>query len=124
MKKAAYHYNEEDKVQWLPDRSDTDIPQNVQLFLSLCETAISSTQFCERYHNTKEINFVEGVIDYWWDTDLEEPTWEQIFRKNLSDGKFEGSPSYERFCYQQGAILGYRLREEYRPSDCLEKRKT
>ena len=115
MKKAAYHYNEQHTSKYLPDRSDTDIPQNVQIFLSLCETAISSPQFCERYDDTKEINFVEGVLDYWWQTELAEPTWEQIFRMRSPDGKLEGSPSYERFCYQQGAILGYRLREKYRP---------
>lgn len=98
----------------LPNRTDSDIPLQVRLFLSICEVAIGSARYQEENLREPQTMFCEGVVDYWWDEKLDEPYWEQIFRRNLSTGELDGFPSHERFCYQQGAILGYKLREEFR----------
>jgi len=98
----------------LPDRSESDIPLQVRYILSVCEVATGWGDWQESHLKEPRAHFCEGVFDYWWDDDLEEPTWEMIFYKDFESGDLYGMSSVERFSYQQGAILGYQLREEYK----------
>lgn len=100
----------------LPDRSDTDIPPQVRYVLSVAEMATGWSEWQREHHDEPRAYFCEGLFDYWHEVELEEPTWEMIFLTDLESGKLYGMSSYQRFCYQQGAILGYRLREEYGPT--------
>lgn len=112
-------YDESHIVTNLTDMSDMDMPQNIKVFLSMCETALLSDRFHDYKKDSKEMKFIRGVMDYWWGSDLNEPTWEQMFRKNFETGQLRQtpSPSHKRFCYQQGAILGYRLKQRFRETD-------
>lgn len=112
MTELAHEYSEKSISTLLPDRNHTDIPQGVQFFLSLCEAATISHRYQDWYLEEPQTYFCEGVVDYWWDEELVEPTWEMLFRQDLS-GELHGMPPHSRFCYQQGAIVGYQLREEY-----------
>lgn len=99
--------------QVLPKRIDTEIPEQVCLLLSLCETAVSWYDYGQRHQNEVQDNFYRGVVDYWWSVDLEEPSFDQLFQRGLFDDDPDGWPTVQAFAYQQGAIVGYRLREQY-----------
>lgn len=115
---ADYHYDESHIPGLLPDRSDSDIPPQVQYFLSICETAVASERWSHEKSGTPQYKFVEGVLDHWWGDGMVEPYWEQLFVTDLSknEEKFRRQPlpSVEQFAYHQGAIVGYLLREEYK----------
>jgi len=115
MTEPARAYDESHVTDLLPDRRESDIPQAVQFFLSVCEAATTSYRYQDWHLEEPQTYFCEGVVDYWWNDELDEPYWEQLYYKNLDDGhlRHEPMPSHDRFCYQQGAIVGYRLREEY-----------
>lgn len=92
-----------------------DLPQRVHGFLRLCELANAWYDWQEEHHDTPKAWFCEGVVDYWWDDDLIEPGFEMLFQRPLDPSeKWSGWPSHKRFCYQQGAIVGYRLKEKYK----------
>lgn len=98
----------------LPDRNGSDIPPQVQWFLSMCETAVIWYRYVDLHHGEPQDKFCQGVVDYWWGDTLEEPTFEMLFKRHpFSDEQWSGWPSYERFCYQQGAIVGYELKERF-----------
>lgn len=101
----------------LPDRTHTDIPIQVRYILSVCEVATSWGDWQTEHHNEPRAHFCEGVFDYWWDDELQEPRWEMIFNKDLKTGELSGIPTKERFYYQQGAMFGYRLREEFKNNE-------
>lgn len=90
----------------LPDRNHTDIPQQVQFFLSVCEVATISHRYQSVHLEEPQTNFCKGVVDYWWESndDLVEPTLEQLWR----------DPFDKRIAYQKGAMVGYLLREEFK----------
>ena len=102
----------------LPDRNGSDIPEQVQWFLSLCELANIYRPWLQDRGNLggERDNFCEGVTTYWWDHDeLEEPTFDMLFYKPLSSDKaWQGWPSQERIAYQKGAIVGYQLAERFK----------
>lgn len=114
-----YEYDESRVSELLPDRSGTDLPPQVHHFLALCEVAVTSERFSRERRGDPEYHFVEGVVDYYWSDGLDEPYWEQLFYTDLSTGRIrdEPIPEHSRFCYQQGAMVGYRLREEFRHED-------
>jgi len=112
----AYEYDESRVSDLLPDRRDSDLPPQVQFFLSVVEAAMASHRYQAKHLDEPQTYFCEGVLDYWWqdNEELVEPRFEQLFRRPLrEDGEWEGYPSHKRFCYQQGAILGYQLSEQY-----------
>lgn len=118
---TSSRYDESRVAQLLPDRNDSDIPPSVQCFLSACEAATISYRYQDEHWDEPQTFFFEGVVDYWWEEDLEEPRFEMLFHRPLHpDGEWEGYPSYERFCYQQGAIVGYKLREQYGQTETLK----
>lgn len=100
----------------LPDRSDTDIPQEVQWFLSVCELATVYRPWLEVNMGGPVDNFCEGVVDYYWQgEEFEEPTFSMLFDDGLF-GQTEDIgnwPSAERIAFQKGAIVGYKLQEKY-----------
>lgn len=100
----------------LPDRNGSDIPEQVQWFLSLCELACIYHEWLEDNLGNQKDNFCEGVTDYWWSHDeLEEPSFDQLFYRPLDpDEQWQGWPSKERFAYQKGAIVGYELAERFK----------
>lgn len=113
---ASLHSRTDSKgiAEVLPDRNDSDIPQQVQWFLSVCEAAVASYRWGKEHYDSPAFHFTAGVVDYWWEDDLIEPRFEMLFRRPLDpDERWEGFPSYKRFCYQQGAKVGYQLREQY-----------
>ena len=96
-----------------PPRGE-ELPQRVHGFLRLCEMATSWYEWQEEHHDTMRAHFCEGVVDYWWDDELIEPSFDQLFQRPLDpDKKWSGWPSRKRFAYQQGAMVGYQLREKY-----------
>ena len=98
----------------IPDRSDTDIPLQVRLILSICEVATGWHEWQNEHCGEPKAHFCEGVFDYWWDDELIEPSFDQLFQRPLDpDKKWSGWPSRKRFAYQQGAMVGYQLREKY-----------
>jgi hypothetical protein len=101
-------------VEEMPDRSDNDIPLQLRYILSLTDVVIGWTAWQQLHHNESRTYFYEGLFDYWWDDDHTEPGWEQLFREDPESGELRGFPARDRFCYQQGAILGYRLRCEFK----------
>lgn len=105
-----------DLTEWLPDRNDSDIPENVQWVLSLAEMAVGWDKYAREHMGEEQDRFFEGVVDYWWEyEDLEEPTFEQLFRTNpFNDKSWQGWPSQERIAYQKGAIVGYELAERFK----------
>lgn len=113
---SDYEYDETRLSNLLPDRSDSDLPPQVRHVITLCEAAVASNRFSRERQDDPEYHFVEGVVDYWWSDHLEPPRWEQLFHKDLDTGEFrrEVIPTRERFAYQQGAMVGYLLREEYK----------
>lgn len=99
-----------DYSQRFGDRS-VDIPQRVHGFLRTCELACV---WQVEHKDTMEAWFCSGVVDYWWDDTLEKPTFKQLFYVPLNEeDEWAGFPSKDRFAYQQGAIIGYRLRRKY-----------
>lgn len=100
----------------LPDRNDSDVPEQVQWFLSVCELACIYHEWLEDNLGGPRDNFCEGVTDYWWGHDeLEEPTFDMLFYKPLDpDENWQGWPSQERIAYQKGAIVGYELAERFK----------
>lgn len=101
----------------LPDRSGEDIPVQVRYILSVAEAATGWSEWQREHHDEPRAYFCSGLLDYWYDDELDEPTWEMIFLTDLHSGELYGLSSYERFCYQQGAIVGYQLREKYGRTD-------
>lgn len=100
----------------LPDRNGSDIPEQVQWFLSLCELACIYHPWLQENLGTQKDNFCEGVTDYWWQgNELEEPTFDMLFHKPLDSSEpWQGWPSQERIAYQKGAIVGYELARRYK----------
>ena len=96
--------------------SREDIPLTIQLILQLAETG-TTYRYHKENHGDPSERFFSGLFDYWWEEDLEEAHFEQIFRKDLVTGELKGFPSHERFCYQQGAVVGQALREEFKEED-------
>jgi len=94
-----------------------DLPQRVHGFLRLCELACCWHEWQEKHADEPKAWFCDGVLDYWYGDGLIEPSFEQLFHKPLFDEELRGWPSHRRFCYQQGAIVGYRLNEEYGQSE-------
>jgi hypothetical protein len=94
----------------LPDRNGSDIPAQVQWFLSVCELACVYQPWLQKHIGSGKDKFCEGVTDYWWDYDeLEEPSLDMVF--NIGRVR---EPSQERIAYQKGAIVGYELAERYK----------
>lgn len=92
---------------------EQELPQRVHGFLRLCELACCWYEWQDEHYDEMKAWFCEGVIDYWHE-DLREPSFEQLFRRPIDkDGEWSGWPSRKRFAYQQGAIVGHRLRKEY-----------
>lgn len=90
------------------------LPQEVHGFLRLCELACCWYDWQDEHHDTMKAHFCEGVVDYWYEDDLVEPSFDQLFYRPLDrEEPWSGWPSRKRFAYQQGAIVGHRLREEY-----------
>lgn len=98
-----------------PERG-RDLPIQVHGFLRLCELANTWYEWQDEHWEENKAYFCEGVVDYWYDDDVEEPRWEQLFYTDFESGELrkEPMPSVGRFSYQQGAIIGYRLRKEYK----------
>lgn len=108
---------EKNYAEGMPDRNDTDIPERVQWFLSVCELAHVYHEWLEQQIGTQKDSFCNGVVDYWWDHDtLEEPTFDMLFNP-LVDNPAHDWPTQERIAYQKGAIVGYQLAEEYKDGD-------
>lgn len=103
-------------IRKLPDRNATDIPESVQWFLSVCEVAIAWERYARDHMGEEQDRFCRGVVDYWWDyEDMNEPHFGMIFQKPLdSHDRWKGWPSKREFAYQKGAIVGYKLAEEYK----------
>jgi hypothetical protein len=97
-----------DCAETLPDRNDSDIPEQVQWFLSLCELANIWYEWMDENMDTERGKFCEGVVDYWWNSDMIEPTMDMI------QGKHTLPPDDERIAYQKGAIIGYELAERFK----------
>lgn len=98
----------------LLDGGGDDIPPQVRFIISTCEVANMWTTWQEEHHDEPKAWFCSGLFDYWWDEELSEPHWGQVFYTNLETGEFRGVPEHRHFCYQQGAIVGYKLREEFK----------
>ena len=98
--------------QNMPHR--TQVPPEVAAVLSIAETVTGWSKWQAEYGKQPRSYFFEGIVDYWWDNELVEPTWDTIFPSTVFEDSNSGIPSRDRFCYQQGAIVGYQLREEYK----------
>lgn len=92
----------------LPDRNGSDIPEQVQWFLSLCELANIWHEWLDDHIETERSHFCEGVIDYWWNNDMVEPTMDML------QDDYYLPPDDERIAYQKGAIVGYELAERFK----------
>lgn len=104
-----------DSYPTFPPR-EAELPVQVHGFLRVCELACSWYDWQDEHYDEDKAWFCEGVIDYWYEEGLEPPRWEQLFYKDLKTGELrrEPIPSRDRFAYQQGAMVGYLLRQEYR----------
>ena len=91
------------------------LPQRVHGFLRLCELACCWYEWQDKNYDKMKAWFCEGVVDYWHDdSGISEPSFDQLFYRPLDRDKlWSGWPSRKRFAYQQGAIVGYRLRDKY-----------
>lgn len=96
-----------------PVERDVEIPPQVDGFLHTCELATSWYSYQDLHHEDLKVYFCEGVVDYWHGDYSLDPSFDQLFHRPLGDDRCEGWPSSKRFAYQQGAIVGNELREEY-----------
>lgn len=114
--------SEQRLAQTLPDRTDSELPPQVQWFLSVIETAVASDSWNRRHEAEPVCSFVVGVFDYWWDSEVEKPSWGDIFILELDGSpRYEDYiPRYEQFCYQQGAIVGWHLSEKFDEGERLK----
>jgi hypothetical protein len=78
----AYKYDESRVSDLLPDRRGTDLPTQVQFFLSAVEAAMASHRYQAQHLDDPQTKFCEGVLDYWWqdNDELVEPGFEQHHR--------------------------------------------
>jgi len=97
-----------DCTEYLPDRNDTDIPENIQWFLSVCELANIWYGWIDRNLDTEKSEFCEGVVDYWWNSDMIAPTMDMVTDKHRLPR------DEKRIAYQKGAILGYELAKRFK----------
>lgn len=115
-----YEYPERRVSGLLPDRNGSNLPRQVQFFLSLCEASMASHRYQEKHLEETQTKFCEGVVDYWWDDndDLVEPTLEDLWKDPFDSSEtWQRWPSQNRIAYQKGAIVGYQLSERYPNAD-------
>lgn len=91
----------------LPDRNSSEIPENVQWLLSICEMTSIYRHWLDKNMNTEADQFCNGLSDYWWDYEvLDEPHFGMLSAVEKQNN--------ERVAYQNGAIIGYELADLYK----------
>lgn len=89
------------------------VPPQVAAVLSIAEVVTGWSKWQAECGSEPRASFYEGIFDYWWDNSLIEPEWDAIFPLH-NPSNTRSIPSRERFSYQQGAMVGYHLRETYK----------